>query len=109
MISHQIRSEKDRKIKEEGRKITHTYTHMHNFLRISSSFPPLRSQERTLHLILAVWGIAALPEPPFWKHPLEQRVTGESSFEGEGEREREQAEREREIKKNADVYPNEVS
>ncbi|KAI4818494.1 hypothetical protein KUCAC02_011832, partial [Chaenocephalus aceratus] len=33
---------------------------------------------------LGSWGIEALPEPPFWKHLLEQRVTGESSFEIEG-------------------------
>ena len=45
-----------------------------------------------------------LPEPPFWEHPMEQRVTGESSSEDEGEKAAG-----REIKKTADVYPHEVS
>lgn len=86
MISHQIRSEKARKIKE-GEKKKHEHT-------TSSVSPPLffllHSQERTLHLISAVWGKVPLPEPPFWKHPLERQVTKESSPEGEGERDKEE-------------------
>lgn len=90
MISHQIRSEKAGKIKEGGKKNTRA----HNFLCFSSSlslfFSHLHSQERAPHLISAVRGIAVLPEPPFWKHPLEQRVTEESSLEGEGEKDKEE-------------------
>lgn len=60
----------------------------------------LCSQERAPHLITAVGGIAALPEPPFWKHPLERRAKSERvprRVTG------------REIKENADVYPLEIS
>lgn len=100
MISHQIRSEKAKEIKGGE---THTHTHLPVCLFFFFFLCP---QERTLHLIWAAWGIAALPEPPFWKHPVEQRVTGENSLGGEGER---AAGREREKKANAGVYPHEVS
>lgn len=42
----------------------------HDFLLISSF--PRHSQEKTLYIIWAAWGVTALPQPPFWKHPLER-------------------------------------
>lgn len=62
------------KIKEEGEK--KKGAHSHDFLLVSSSFSR-RSRERTPHIIRAAWGVTELPEPPFWKHPLEQKVAEE--------------------------------
>lgn len=67
------------KIKEEGGK---KGAHSHDFLLVSSSFSR-RSQERTLHIIRAAWGVTELPEPPFWKHP--QKVP-QTAMDGEMKR-----------------------
>lgn len=65
------RSDQRKPMKVRGWERTHTHTH---YLLCIISSSQLRSQERSLHLIQAVWGIVVFLGGHFGKCPMERRM-----------------------------------